>query len=437
MNKIAIIGAGYTGLSAATKLIRSGFEVDIFESEKLAGGLASGEKQHGFDWGIELFYHHWFLNEVSIIKLAKAHNLTKLIKICSPNTSFYHNGEIIPFDQPHHVLMYPGLSIIDRFRLATKLATLKLTKNWQHYERYTAEEWLIENMGENVYEKMWKPMLIAKWSNYYDKVNMAWFWSRIYVRTKKLMYPKRGFQYFNNKIVESLKSSGVAFKFNTKINLIKKLANGSIELLDNDNNKYTYSKILITSGPKIVKNLLNSSNSDFSKKLSEQKSMGAICALFILKKSFMKNTYWLNIPAKTKNFINNKIPFLVCINHTSMISKKYYGGKTIVYCANYLSEDNSMLKLKDNEIINLYTEGLGQISTSFNKKNIAKVIISRTKYASPIFFKNHSEKVPNFKTTIDNVFWASMSHVYPWDRGTNYASDIGFSVADYIIKKNY
>ena len=49
MSKIAILGAGYTGLSAATKLIKNGYEVDVFEIQEFAGGLASGTKYEGFD----------------------------------------------------------------------------------------------------------------------------------------------------------------------------------------------------------------------------------------------------------------------------------------------------------------------------------------------------------------------------------------------------
>ena len=33
------------------------------------------------------------------------------------------------------------------------------------------------------------------------------------------------------------------------------------------------------------------------------------------------------------------------------------------------------------------------------------------------------------KTPIPGLYWASMSHVYPWDRGTNYAVEIGHKVA--------
>ena len=41
---IAIIGAGYTGLSAATQLSLNGFDVAVFETASKAGGLAKGYK---------------------------------------------------------------------------------------------------------------------------------------------------------------------------------------------------------------------------------------------------------------------------------------------------------------------------------------------------------------------------------------------------------
>jgi hypothetical protein len=44
-------------------------------------------------------------------------------------------------------------------------------------------------------------------------------------------------------------------------------------------------------------------------------------------------------------------------------------------------------------------------------------------------FTNHSRGIPPLATPIPGVFWASMSQVYPWDRGTNYAVMLGRQVA--------
>ncbi len=433
-NKIAILGAGYVGLSAATHFALHGGKVDVYESKSNAGGLASGIKLEENQWAIEPLYHHWFLNEKSIYSLAETHKITNLIKTYSPNTSFFLNGRIKPFDRPHHVLMYPGLSLYDRYKLGLKLATLKISRNWKYYENFTAEEWLINNMGKNVYQKMWKPMLIAKWSDYYNQINMAWFWARIYVRTQKLMYPDGGFQNFNNKIVNSLKTMGVSFHFKNSVDSISSRDN-NVELLINNNNRKIYDKVLITTGPKSIKSLINNIPDSYKNKINTQKSMGAICVLFFLKKNLLENTYWLNIPAKNIDFLKNEIPFLVCVDHTSMISAKHYNDNRILYCANYINENSEIFDINDEDIINIYIKGLKKINPDFKDKNILKTVVSRTKYASPVFMKNHSNNLPKFDTFLDNVYWASMSHIYPWDRGTNYAADIGFKVAKHILKK--
>ena len=48
--KIAVIGAGYAGLSAAYDLARAGHDVVIYEATDRPGGLAVGFKEPNLDW---------------------------------------------------------------------------------------------------------------------------------------------------------------------------------------------------------------------------------------------------------------------------------------------------------------------------------------------------------------------------------------------------
>ena len=61
--KIAIIGAGYAGMSAAYDLAKSGHNITIYEAEDSAGGLARGFKDPKWDWTVDRFYHHWFASD--------------------------------------------------------------------------------------------------------------------------------------------------------------------------------------------------------------------------------------------------------------------------------------------------------------------------------------------------------------------------------------
>ena len=51
--RIAIVGAGFTGLSAAYKLTKLGYKVFVFEKEEFPGGLAGGYKEPNWNWTLE------------------------------------------------------------------------------------------------------------------------------------------------------------------------------------------------------------------------------------------------------------------------------------------------------------------------------------------------------------------------------------------------
>jgi hypothetical protein len=42
---------------------------------------------------------------------------------------------------------------------------------------------------------------------------------------------------------------------------------------------------------------------------------------------------------------------------------------------------------------------------------------------------NHSKNISEIQTPIEGLYFASMSQVYPWDRGTNFAVEIGRKAA--------
>ena len=142
---IAIIGAGFTGLSCAYQLTKKGHNVTVFEKDNLPGGLALGFKDNKWDWSLEKYYHHWFTNDKNVLNLAKQINHEVLIK--RPKTSVYIDGLLYQLDNPKNVLTFPKLSITDRVRMSAVLGFLKYNPFWQPLEKIEAANFLSNTMG--------------------------------------------------------------------------------------------------------------------------------------------------------------------------------------------------------------------------------------------------------------------------------------------------
>ncbi len=95
-------------------------------------------------------------------------------------------------------------------------------------ERVTADAWLRRSMGNEAYERLWRSMLISKFGEYYDKVNMAWMWARIYKRTTRLGTFAGGFQAFLNLLAERVKSQGAEIHLNTRVERIARAEDGRL-----------------------------------------------------------------------------------------------------------------------------------------------------------------------------------------------------------------
>jgi len=112
---IGIIGGGLAGLSAAYYLKKNGYDVRVFEASNRIGGLAGSYDTKGD--AIERFYHHLSRSEKTIVELAEELGIGDKIEWRIGKNAYYVNGKVFPLDNPWQILIYPHLTVYDKFRL--------------------------------------------------------------------------------------------------------------------------------------------------------------------------------------------------------------------------------------------------------------------------------------------------------------------------------
>jgi len=90
------------------------------------------------------------------------------------------------------------------------------------------------------------------------------------------------------------------------------------------------------------------------------------------------------------------------------------------------------MQMSKEELLKEFGPYLSRINQQFNNLTMKQSFLVRAKFAQPIVPVNHSQNIPSLQTPIPNVYYASMSQVYPWDRGVNYAIEMGQRVARVI-----
>lgn len=420
--KVAIIGAGAAGLAAAYDLVNAGHHVTVFEAAPHVGGLAAGFKAPHWDWTLEKYYHHWFQSDRHILGLIDELGWREQVIFPRPLTVVYHREKFYPLDSPLAVLRFPGFSLVNRLRFGAVIAMLKTIPNGLVFERHTAHGWLLRWMGAQVYETMMQPLLVGKFGErHYRDVTMAWMWARVKARTMRLGTFAGGFQAFLEKLAAELERRGVEIRLQMPVHELETGPLNTIVLKTPAGPK-SFDQCIATVSPHLLTHLAPQLPEGYRSGLLALKSMGAVVMVLALDRQ-LTDYYWFNLP-KGVGF-----PFLALVEHTNFVSPEHYGGDHIVYCGDYLEPEHEYFDLSEEQLLARFLPALSRFNAAFDPGWVKRTWLFRTPYAQPVPLVNHSHNIPDLKAPLQGLWLASMSQVYPWDRGTNFAVELGREVA--------
>lgn len=437
--RVAVIGAGYTGLVAAYRLAQKGYKVEIFEAGRYPGGLAGDFKIEGEP--LEIAYHHLFKTDTDIIALTKELGINDKLKWHDSSVAIYYNDKLYPFMTPVDLLRFKPLSFVNRIRAGLVVFYLQKQNNWQPFVKQTALAWMRKYAGKQVCEVIWEPLLLGKFDTYYDKVSMAWLWARIHIRAnsrekgdsgEKLGYFDGGFKVLTDTLTAKCKELGVKIHLQSQIQHIGSDQRGSYLLIDGK--RQNFDSVLATTPSHILAKLIEdgekaASNQKFKSYLSQLTSINYLGALLMVFSSDQDISpyYWHNINDVKK-------PFLVFIHHTKLMPTEFYGGKHVYYIGAYLSPEHKLFNMTDEQLSKVWLGELKKIFPEFSAKQISEKYIFRLKNAQHIVDPEYTAKIPDHRTPLPGVYLSNFSQIFPEDRGTNYAVREGNKIADMMLK---
>ncbi len=425
--KIAVVGAGLSGMTAAFRLLKNHHQVDVYEAADYVGGLTAGFPVAGTH--LEKYYHHIFITDRSIRSLADELGLHDSLYWMKSQMGSFYGGKIYKFGTPLQLLTFKPLPFLNRLRFGFITVYLGMVNDWAKYEKVPAYEWSLKYYGKKITEVIWEPLLRSKFGQDFDKVAMAWFWARVHVRaasrekggtSESLGYFKGGFDTLCRRLASGITERGGHLHLSTPVEHLW-VEDGKLKGLKVSGDKKAYDRVIFTAATPLFLDACPDLPADYVNRLRTLKFMAAQCLTFVMNRKF-SDIYWMNITDKT-------IPFLALVEHTNYVPKEWYNGKRLLYIGNYLPRDHRLFKMDKVALIQEFLPHLKKINPEFDLSWVEESFLSRDTWAQPVVPLNYSALKPDFVTPIAGVFLANMSIVYPEDRGTNYAVQTGDQVA--------
>ncbi len=448
--KIAIIGAGITGLVAARRLGIAGHEVDVYERwPGLGGQVATLELGEGDR--LEHYYHHLFTTDREIAALYEELGMDDAIEWLPSTVAVFVEGRSWPLASPLDLLRFQPLPLHARLRMG--LSALRLQRRRDDhaaYEGVTARDWIEQHMGPHAWRVIWGPLLEGKFGRRAGDISMAWLWSKMTLRRgderrqEVLGYPRHGWQPLLERLREEIEGAGGRVLIDRPAAGIERNGNG-FELAWGPSESFrqgldprdferagtaSYDRVIATVGCRLFERLLGErltaeAGEDYIRKLRSIDYHEALCVVLELDRQFTPY-YWTNISEPG-------VPFIGLIEQTNFIPPERYGGRHFLYVANYLEPGDELLELESEALLDRYEPALRQVNPSYSREWVKRFWVYREPDAQPIVDLGYHERIPPLRTGAAGLLLANTAQVYPQDRGTNYAVKLGEEVAAELL----
>jgi protoporphyrinogen oxidase len=411
LGSVAVVGGGALGLAAALRLAEAGVRVTVIEQEPALGGLASGfEPAPSLPTTLEKFYHHIFRTDRVAIRYVNELGLADRLIWDRPVTATLRNGRVYPMT-PTGILKFDAIPLPDRIRLVGALAALKLAPNERPFARQTAAGWTQRWAGRGAYDALLGPLLTGKFGTRAPEIAMSWLWSRFHERSLSLGYLRGGFQQLYDRLSERLQALG------------GQICLGNISL-ETDQKSLEFDRVLMTVPQRALIRIAPDLAAE-CERFPGPDFYSAHVLILALDRP-LTNQYWINIA-------DPDYPFLVLVEHTNFMPAGDYGGQHLVYLGNYLPPNAALFSQTDGEILDGFLPVLRRFNPSFDRSWLTSHWIFQAPYAQPIVTEGYLDKLPPHHTSIPGVYFATMAHVYPQDRGQNYSLALGERMAAMML----
>jgi len=400
--RIGIIGAGLMGLSLARKLANDGHEVTVIERSSEIGGLATWHDFGGFYW--DRFYHVILPSDRNLIQFVRDLGLEDDLTWRRTYTGFYVDKTLHSISSNMEFLRFPLLSLFSKARLAWTMLYGSRIKDWQRLESVTVEDWLLQVSGRENYEKLWKPLLLAKLGPSYKRVSAVFIWSYIArlfsardtsASAEQLGHVRGGYKQIFEALCSEIQRTGGRIELNREVTRIRPNPAAGVDVTV-DSQDERYDKVICTSPVSVLKRITVPELIRVTSPGGEVEYLGVVCGVLVTRAP--------TVPYYVVNIADEQLPFTGVIGMSNVIEPQHTSGKYLTYLPKYILSSDAEMRRDDAYFEKLFLDGFREMLPDFEESMIDSLHINRAPVVQPLQVLGYSGIVPEVETAHPDFF---------------------------------
>jgi protoporphyrinogen oxidase len=407
--RIGVIGGGLMGVALAYYLSQSNNQVTILEQGSHLGGL---NDQLEFPDGLVIprYQHALMPTDTTLRDLCATLGLQDELIFQNARAGFVSNDAIYPMSNILDFVSFSMLGLRDRLRLGRMILLTRNLSNWHELDTISAKDWLVRIGGLEAFDRIWRPLLEAKFDGVYDNVSATYVWAWLNrmsaVRQAPQLsgtigYLKRGHFSLIKALADAFVKAGGEIAYEMRVREIE-VQDGQFQRVRTSTGTFEFDALVGAIATPIFARLLPTPYPEYRVRLEKSKYLGLICPVMVLDKPL--SNFW------TLNLTDPTYPFATIIQTPH--SEK--AGHYIVYLPRYTAPDNDWMGVSDDDIAEAWFTHLKKIFPTFSENQVIHFAVSRSRYAEPIHMVNMLQNKLDVQTPYAGLYLANTAQVYPY-----------------------
>ena len=415
--RIGIIGGGIAGLTAAHYLLQQGFTPIVLESSEHLGGLGTHFEHRGTT--LDRFYHVLLDSDAELCGLLKELGIADRLVWRETGRGFHLGGELYGFNSPMDLLRFRAISLADRIRTGVGAAYItKIKKQALDLDDVYAGDWLRSIFGRSVFERIWQPLLRAKFGDHVDTVPAYWVWNTLN-REKNgdqevKGYLRGGYRGLAERLRDAIVARGGEVRLESPVAAVE--SNGRQVHVDVAGRQDDFAAVISTLPLPLLKKVARGALTD-AVPLPDLKYQGCVNAV-VVSRQRLERFYWTIV-------VDPAFAFQGVVETTHVIPSEWIGGRHLVYTMNYCDAGSETYHRRDDLVKRQALEGLAAIYPKFRAEDVEDVYVFRAPHVEPVWTVGYLRKRPAPRIPDSRVYVSTTAQAYP--RVTAWNTSVGLA----------